>query len=234
MKNEKWIDVIGGIDPNLVESAEKASGNDAVSSRKTRKFTGFKRIAVIAVAVILTVGGLLMLSANVRAAVLGLFVYQDEAGYQRVHFEGSDADVDIHDVMIGYIPEGFAARESTEEDWDDEMNPDGLEYDSRIRQVLLVNEDDVGLSAYNLLNNYSPKIVININRAGEVDWGYGRDVYEMTYESTINGMEAFIIHQVDEIENTGIQFSDDKITVNVWGTGMTLEEVIKVAESISW
>ncbi|MBQ6677924.1 MAG: hypothetical protein IJM71_07745 [Clostridia bacterium] len=226
MKNEKWIDVIGGIDTKLVENAEKASGKDAVSSRKARKFTGFKRVAVIALAVILTVGGLLMLNANVRAAVLGLFVYQDEAGYQRVHYEGSDAEVDIHSVSIGYIPEGFAAREVTEEDWDDN--------DNRIRQILLVNEEDVGLSANELLTNYWPEIVININRAGEIDWGYDRDAYEMTYESTINGMEAFIIHQVDGIENTGIQFSDDKITVNVWGTGMTLEEVIKVAESISW
>ena len=226
MKNEKWIDVIGGIDTKLVENAEKASGKDAVSSRKSRKFTGFKRVAVIALAVILTVGGLLMLNANVRAAVLGLFVYQDEAGYQRVHYEGSDAEVDIHSVSIGYIPEGFAAREVTEEDWDDN--------DNRIRQILLVNEEDVGLSANELLTNYWPEIVININRAGEIDWGYDRDAYEMTYESTINGMEAFIIHQVDGIENTTIQFSDDKITVNVWGIGMTMDEVIKVAENISW
>ncbi|MBR3416713.1 MAG: DUF4367 domain-containing protein [Clostridia bacterium] len=226
MKNEKWIDVIGGIDPNLVGNAEKATLKDAPVSRKTRKFTGFKRVAVIALAVILTVGGLLMLNANVRAAVLGLFVYQDEAGYQRVHFEGSDAEVDIHSVSIGYIPEGFAAREVTEEDWDDN--------DNRIRQILLVNEEDVGLSAYELSNNYWPEIVININRAGEIDWGYDRDAYEMTYESTINGMEAIFIHQVDGIENTTIQFSDDKITVNVWGIGMTMDEVIKVAESISW
>ena len=47
-------------------------------------------------------------------------------------------------------------------------------------------------------------------------------------------MEAIFIHQVDGIENTTIQFSDDKITVNVWGIGMTMDEVIKVAESISW
>ena len=227
MKNEKWIDVIGGIDAKLVENAEKASGNDAVSSHKARKFTGFKRVAVIAVAVILTVGGLLMLNANVRAAVLGLFVYQDEAGYQRVHFEGSDADIDIKDVTIGYIPEGFAAREMTEDDL-------GEGYDSRIRQIRIVKEEDVGLSAYELANNYWPEIVININRAGEIDWGYDRDAFEMTYMSTINGMEAFIIRQVDGIENAGIQFSDDKITVNVWGIGMTMDEVIKVAESISW
>ncbi|MBR3424385.1 MAG: hypothetical protein IKG80_07855 [Clostridia bacterium] len=227
MKNEKWIDVIGGIDPNLVENAEKASANDVVSARKTRKFTGFKRITVIALAVILTVGGLLMLNANVRAAVLGLFVYQDDAGYQRVHYEGSDAEVDIHSVTGGYVPEGFAAREMTEDDL-------GEGYDSRFRQIRIVKEEDVGLSANELSTNYWPEIVININRAGEIDWGYDRDAYEMTYESTINGMEAFIIHQVDGIENTTIQFSDDKITVNVWGIGMTMDEAVSVAESISW
>ena len=228
MKNEKWIDVIGGIDPNLVENAEKASANDVVSARKTRKFTGFKRITVIALAVILTVGGLLMLNANVRAAVLGLFVYQDDAGYQRVHYEGSDAEVDIHSVTVGYLPEGFAAREMTEDDL-------GEGYDSRIRQIRIVKEEDVGLSANELSTNYWPEIVININRAGEIDWGYDRDAYEMTYESTVNGMEAIIIHQDDyEPENTSIQFSDDKITVNVWGIGMTMDEVIKVAENISW
>ncbi len=228
MKNEKWIDVIGGIDTKLVENAEKATLKDAPVSRKTRKFTGFKRVAVIALAVILTVGGLLMLNANVRAAVLGLFVYQDEAGCQRVHYEGSDAEVDIHSVSIGYIPEGFAAREMTEEDFDEG-------YDPRIRQIRIVKEEDVGLSADELSTNYWPEIVININRAGEIDWGYDRDAYEMTYESTVNGMEAIIIHQDDyEPEDTSIQFSDDKITVNVWGIGMTMDEVIKVAESISW
>ncbi|MBR7033812.1 MAG: DUF4367 domain-containing protein [Clostridia bacterium] len=227
MKNEKWIDVIGGIDPNLVENAEKASGNDAVSSRKARKFTGFKRVAVIAVAVILTVGGLLMLNANVRAAVLGMFVYQDEAGYQRVHYEGSEAEVDIHSVSIGYIPEGFAAREMTEDDL-------GEGYDSRIHQIRIVKEEDVGLSAYELANNYWPEIVININRAGEIDWGYDRDAFEMAYESTLNGMDAIILHNDSEIESTNIQFSDDKITVNVWGIGMTMDEAVSVAESISW
>ena len=239
MKSEKWIDVIGGIDPNLVENAEKASGNDSVSSRRARKFMGFKRVAIIAVAVILTVGGLLMLNANVRAAVVGYFLNWEDDENVRVHWnvesaEGdpADADVDIHDVAFGYLPEGYVAHDIPE-------YPDQEGFDPRIRTVRLMPAECEGMTEGEL-SSVPDQLMVHINRAEDIDWGYGNGSYDLVYMSTINGMDAFMIREVYEYEGKhyevgDILFSDGKITVSiggVWEPGF--DEMVKVAEGMTW
>ena len=72
MKNNDIVYAIGDIDPRLVEGAEK--DGKAPAPKKEHRLFGFKRVALVALAVILTVGGLLMLNENVRAAVIGSFI----------------------------------------------------------------------------------------------------------------------------------------------------------------
>lgn len=230
MKNDMMRRAIGGIDSRLVEQAEKDERTTALSSSPAKKArtSGIRKIAFAAMALAVAVSGVLI----VRAAVAKSSVYQDEQGY-RIHFEGSDEEVDINSVTVGYVPEGYVVRELTAEEC--EADPEGSEFNSQIRQIRLVREDYADLSAYELANTPAPQIVINVNRAGEIDWGYSYGTYEMTYRSTINGMEAIMIHETDAPhEIADIQFSDDKITVNIWGHGLSMDEVVKVAENITW
>ena len=231
MKNDMMRRAIGGIDSRLVEQAEKEGITTALkeSPVKKERIFGVKKAVFVALALVVVFCAVLVVSA----VVANMTVYQDEQGY-RIHYEGSEDEVDIHSVTVGYVPEGYVVRELTAEDY--EGNPEEGEFDPRIRQIRLVREDYADLSAYELANTPAAQIVINVNRAGEIDWGYSYGTYEMTYQSTINGMDAIMIHENDASaeEHTNIQFSDDKITVNIWGVGVNIDEVVKVAENIAW
>ncbi len=231
MKNDMMRRAIGGIDSRLIEQAEKEGITTSLKEspvKKERIFRG-KKAVFAALALVVVFCAVLVVSA----VVANMTVYQDEQGY-RIHYEGSEDEVDIHSVTVGYVPEGYVVRELTEAEC--ENDPEGSGFDPRIRQIRLIREDYADLSAYELANTPAPQIVINVNRAGEIDWGYSYGTYEMTYQSTINGMDAIMIHKNDASaeEHTNIQFSDDKITVNVRGHGLSMDEVVKVAENIAW
>ena len=230
MKNDMMRRAIGGIDSRLIEQAEKDGITTVLkeSPVKKERIFGVKKAVFVALALAVVFCAVLVVSA----VVANMTVYQDEQGY-RIHYEGSEDEVDINSVTVGYVPEGFVVRELTAEEC--EADPEGSEFNFQIRQIRLVREDYADLSAYELANSPAPQVIININRAGEIDWGYSYGTYEMTYQSTINGMDAIMIHETDAPhEIVDIQFSDDKITVNIWGHGLTFDEVVKVAENIAW
>ena len=232
MKKDVMRRAIGGIDPRLVESA------DAEPVKAPRKSLGFKRVAVIALAIVLTVCGLLMLNANVRAAVLGFVLNWEDEENVRIHWnveseEGEPADaVDIRDVAFGYLPEGYVAH-------DIPGDPDLEGYDPRIRTVRIMPAEYEGMTEGEL-SSVPDQIIVYISRAGDIDWGYGNGSYDLTYMSKINGMDAFMVHQIYEYEGESyevgdIMFSDDKITVNIggiWEPGF--DETIKIAEGMTW
>lgn len=221
MKEDMMRSAIGGIDPRLVEAADAAP-------RKKRGAT-VKKIVAIALAVMVTTFGLLMLNAQVRAAIFGAFTYNDDQGYVRVHFNDAEPDgsASIDDVSIGYIPEGFILHEISDDDFG--------EYQGQVRMFQLIPPEYSDMTDEELLNTMFPNIVIWCTTA-DVDWGYDSDNFEATYESTINGMPAFVNDNNDalDVELAGVTFGNADMSVRVAGTDFTLDEVIAVAESISW
>ena len=254
MKNEKWVDVIGAIDPNLVENAEKASANDVVSSSKTRRFTGFKRIAVIAVAVILTVGGLLMLNANVRAAVLGVFVSHRDGGWTVLSYADPETDYEssehktVYDVTVGYVPDGFIVK-----DIDVSLDPEYPLEEYRVIDLL----DETAEDPY----NNSPlfvRVKIMSSRLYEQKIRSAEPFEELYSPMTIRGMDAFVWNSYDyymkaleeneeiarqyvqagiepsDFDGGNIIFGDSDVTVSVSGHGIRIDELIKIAENVVW
>ena len=232
MNNElNWVKIIDEIDPELIENAdEDAPGLPASSARRSpRRVKNLGRAVVIAAAVVLVLFSVLMFNAEVRAAVLGFFIKWDDEGYARVHYDRTDSgnvSVDIGSVTIGYIPEGLIMRESSDQ-----------VLDGKMRVIHLLKEGDAGVSEEEMQNGLSPQVLIWINRTSEFDWGYKEKAYNMTYRSTINGLDALIID--NETENVftkggSILFGDENITVRIVGNGIYLDEIIKVAEGVSW
>ncbi len=226
MKNEKLRRAIGGIDDDLIAGAEKES-----SAKAVRRPVAVRRFVLIAAAVVLTVCGLLMFNASVRAAVVGFFLRWEDEANVRVHFDAPETDedpVDIHDVAFGYLPEGFVAHEIPED-------PESEGWDPRIRSVRIIPEEINDLPEIEIANSAVPSLMVWINRAGEIDWGYGNGTYDLVEISEINGMTAFMIDvNKDEEEGGHIMFSDDKITVNISGIGISFDEIIKIAENMTW
>ena len=220
MKEDMMRSAIGGIDPRLVEAADAAPG-------KKRGAT-VKKIVAIALAVMVTTFGLLMLNAQVRAAVLGVFTYNDDQGYVRVHFNDADpaGSASLDSVSVGYIPEGFILHEISDDDFG--------EYQGQIRMFQLIPPEYSDKTDEELLNTLFPNIVIWCCTSDDVDWGFDSDVFETTYESTINGMPAFVFDDNIGWECSEVTFGNADMSVRVSGTDVDLNEVIAVAESVSW
>ena len=220
MKEDMMRSAIGGIDPRLVEAADAAPG-------KKRGAT-VKKIVAIALAVMVTTFGLLMLNAQVRAAIFGAFTYNDDQGYVRVHFNDAEPDgsASIDDVSIGYIPEGFILHEVSDDDFG--------EYKGQVRMFRLIPPEYSDLTDYEMSNTLFPHIVIWCSTSDEIDWGYDSDVYDKVYESTINGMPAFVFDDNIGWECSEVTFGNADMSVRVAGTEFTLDEVIAVAENVTW
>ena len=220
MKEDMMRSAIGGIDPRLVEAADAAPG-------KKRGAT-VKKIVAIALAVMVTTFGLLMLNAQVRAAIFGAFTYNDDQGYVRVHFDESDpaGEVSLDSVSVGYIPEGYILHEVSDDDFG--------EYKGQVRMFRLIPPEYSDLTDYEMSNTLFPHIVIWCSTSDEIDWGYDGDVYDKVYESTINGMPAFVFDDNIGWECSEVTFGNADMSVRVAGTDFTLDEVIAVAENVTW
>ena len=214
MKEDMMRRAIGGIDPRL--AADAAPG-------KKRGAT-VKKIVAAALAVMVTTFGLLMLNAQVRAAVLGSFMKRDGGGVS-VYFADpdgeSESDVSVYDVTVEYIPDGLIME-------DIKANDD-------LRFVYL--EVELGNKGGNI-----PYIQMSISHSGAFPWGWGRETFDdRVYQSTINGMDAHMIDFSDfadsglgSLEGGEILFGDENITVKIDGYGLRFDEVIKIAENVTW
>ncbi len=247
MKKDVMRRAIGGIDPRLVESA------DAEPVKAPRKALGFKRVAVIALAVVLTVSGLLMLNANVRAAVLGVFIRQED-DFTVVSFADTDSESDpvepktVRDVSVGYVPDGFTVKE-----YNPANDPDYQYEESRVIDLL----DETAEDPYNNAPR-GVKIYIYSSRLYETKI-HPADAFEDRFTpTTIRGMDAFIYDEHDyyvkafeedenlkrQYEQMGIEpsdidggdifFGDSDVMISVSGYGISIDELIRVAENIIW
>lgn len=232
MKNEKLSRAIGGIDPELINGAEKAAPVRTVGTRKI-----LRTVAITAVATIMILG-LLMFNANVRAAVADFIIShdeeirahyeisQDDDGYMRVHYESAEEaePVDIADVTVGYVPEGYVLREIPYEEGE-------YGYDPNLRGIRVVPESCKDYSEFDLSNNCYDQLVISISRSDYRDPGYSADAYARVQQVKVNDMDAFAI-RLDPFND--LVFSDGRITVAICGVGLGYDEMLKIAENIVW
>ena len=232
MKEDMMRRAIGGIDLRLIEGAEK----EAAAPRKRRGAVTFKRVAIAALAVVFTTFGLLMLNANVRAAVLGVFIGTDSEGNTVVRFgeneeSGTTEPVDVNDVKIGYVPEGLTAVEVQDEDMPEEY-----------RHIDLLNGSEDPHSTL-------PYAGVRIMSSRIYDAKFSPGSFDYFSQTTVNGMDAFYTNDMDYIDDeyiasSGIDpdffrggliiFGDGDIIVDVYGNGISMDEIIRIAESITW
>ena len=232
MKEDIIRRAIGDIDDDLIEGAKEASA----APRKKRKTVVLKRVAVAALAVVLATFGLLMLNANVRAAVLGVFIGTDSEGNTVVRFgeneeSGTTDPVDVNDVIIGYVPEGLTAVEAPDEDMPEEY-----------RHIDMLNGGESPRST-------PPYAGVRIMSSRIYDAKFSPGSFDYFSPTTINGMDAFYTNDMDYIDDeyiasSGIDpdffqggliiFGDGDIIVDVYGNGISMDEIIRIAESITW
>lgn len=229
MKEDMMRSAIGGIDPRLVEAADAAPG-------KKRGAT-VKKIVAIALAVMVTTFGLLMLNAQVRAAVLGVFISTDSEGFTIVRFGGTEESetaepVSVQDVRVGYVPEGLTLT-----DVDDRGMPG---------KYRLVELSDRG-------KNQGENVRfawITIVSQDDIDAIFTPGSFDCYTPTKINDMDAFMtimdLKENEWAESLGLSsddpslksgtvfFGDGDIAVDVVGIGISMDEVIKIAENITW
>lgn len=232
MKEDIIRRAIGDIDDDLIEGAKEASA----APRKKRKTVVLKRVAVAALAVVLATFGLLMLNANVRAAVAGFFIRTDEEGYVSVHFgdteEQSATDpVNVHNVSIGYVPDGLTAVEATDEDMPEEY-----------RHIDMLNGGESPRSTL-------PYAGVRIMSSRIYDAKFSPGSFDYFSQTTVNGMDAFYMNTLDHLDKEWIEshglnpddlqggvviFGDGNIKVDVIGIGISMDEIMRIAESVTW
>ena len=224
MKEDLRECAIEGIDDDLIRDADP---DNVTAGGSKRRYIGLKRAILVAAAMILTVCGLLMLNENVRAAILGSFLRRN-GDVMEVYFADPAAEtepaetVSVNDAVIGYIPDGLIMEEIYEEE-------DG------IRCVFL--EIELGDEA-----EHEPYVSIFISPSGVNNWGFGGGNYdEYVYQSSINGMDAYMLdssvlptHFGLRAKGGQILFGDEYLNVSINGTGLSFDEVIKIAENIKW
>ncbi len=248
MKKDVMRRAIGGIDPRLVESA------DAEPVKAPRKSLGFKRVAVIALAVVLTACGLLMLNANVRAAVLGAFIWRTDDDLTVVKFSDPDSADEfaepktVFDATVGYVPDGFTVKE-----YNPACDPDYQYEESRVIDLL----DETAEDPYNNAPRFV-RVEIASSKLYEQKI-HPADAFEDRFTpTTIRGMDAFIDDEhdyyvkaldedeelkkqyeqwgidLDDFDGGSIFFGDSDVMVEVSGYGLSIDELVAIAESVVW
>ena len=220
MNELNWVYAVGEIDHEIVDEAkeEEHFSTETVSFPKKKK-TGIKRVAIIFLAAIISVFGLLMLNENVRAAVTRSVISLIDNGII-VKFTGSNEtgkSKNTSDVTFGYIPEGLTLNEMH-----DDEHPNH-------RYVNLEKTNDF----------FDPLVSIRVLPTNDVERGFSEPSWKNVYQSTVNGMDAFMIDVETVIDGKpfsshGIIFGDEDITIDIVGINISHEELVKIAENINW
>ena len=257
MKEDIKRRALTGIDDKLIRDAYKPE--EAAKPAREQRHIGLKRAVLIAAAAILTVFGLLMFNANIRAAVLGVFVWDTNDSFITMSFTGSETDdesvgpISVNDVTVGYVPDGMRI---VTDDPGENPSGDGTEW----RDITISRPRDSGLSpilvdiSITIRPSSSDPITTLIDDFKEdgVEWE------EYWSHTTIRGMDAMVrdsyayktkLMEADEefrrtCEREGIVpseldggivcFGNSNFMVKIYGRGLTVDELIKIAENIVW
>ena len=171
-----------------------------------------QRVAVCILAVVALSFAVLMTSSKVQAAVSETVVeWYDKYIIVNLRYldkedDNNDksmfADVDVGELEIGYIPEGF---------------------------FLLNSQESESLRFYTYENTDGKIIVINISNSDENSSNLDNENTQYE-EAEINGMKAFVVYSEDEHFGS-IIWGDTSITVNLSGD-LSKDELVLIAENI--
>ena len=143
-------------------------------------------------------------------------------------------DVDLSDLIVGYVPEGLAILDDGE---------DAVDYTTR--RFIVLYDPETHPDPQHRIGPTS--ILIDIQK-GDKEIGYSDESFEITEELTINGMAAMLFDFTYEVEDESelngqtlevgdLAFGDKNFTIRLhWialcDDGSFKNEAIKVAESI--
>ena len=225
MRDYKWVYAIGELDYEFVENASSEKARALRQSEKRNTRFGIKRVAIIVIAALVTAFGLLMMNEKVRAAIFGSFLRRFDNGVE-VSFANSDTEsessdsVNVLDVNVGYIPDGLAFKEH-------DVIPNVARF-IYMETVPGNNEKDL------------PFVQMTISRSGHFPRGFGGDSFDKyVYQSTINGMDAYVFavpydYEGEIIDDVIILFGDKDITIYIQSIGLSVKEVFDIAENVTW
>lgn len=210
-----------------------SEGDGAPVARSGRKW--LVRIAAVAVGAILLAAFVLMLNANVRSAVFGVF----SGGNNGAVKNGS-----LFGVKIGYLPEGFAAdRERAVVGYGKYDEPTRRRIDFFRESDLPYLDEPWAWEVEEFSGSTSPWIEVLIGRTGDPDVPTDLSEIDELYpeDITIRGMpaQAAYLGKIHEGQNAGapcycIMLCDENVTVIAYIFGFEDDEVIKIAEGITW
>ena len=192
-----------------------------------------RRGAAVVIAVILLASGILMLNANVRAAVLGAFAGQ-----------GHENAPTLYDVTIGYVPDGYVAEPEND-------RVAFLKYgDPTIRTIKFRPaeaagywDEPWGLEVAGSSFHYVPQIWIEIDRRGPGMMNPDPSrLVGVLEEITVNGRQAYrsfsdqwaAFDAYGSLNNNVIVLFDNEIVIRIQALGFDGNEAMKIAEGITW
>ena len=130
--------------------------------------------------------------------------------------------VSVYDVTIGYIPDGLIMEEEDDEE-------DGIRC---VNMGAELGDEGKHIPSVSIIIGRTDFFSMEKNETGSEDRGY---------QSSINGKDAYMIDYSDLQTHFGqradggkIMFVDENITVSIDGGGLSFDEVIKIAENITW
>lgn len=258
MKEDIKRRALTGIDDKLIRDAYKPE--EAAKPAREQRHIGLKRAVLIAAAAILTVFGLLMFNANIRAAVLGVFVWDRNESFITMSFTGSETDdesvgpISVNDITIGYVPDGMRIVM-------DDIGEKNSDEDPKGRLITLSSGPrgeglspiivDISIIIRPSSSDPITTLIDDVKEDG-VEWE------EYWSHTTIRGMDAMVrdsyaymtkLMEADEgcrrtCEREGIVpseldggivcFGNSNFMVKIYGRGLTVDELIKIAENIVW
>lgn len=215
--------------PPREEECRKYGEKARRKGRASSAMVILKRVAVITLAVISVTFALLMMDKNVRAAVTGTIIriFDDHTD---VSFNDPDSEInffegkEVSDLSVGYVPEGLVMCEEAAIDDD--------EYADKVRLLIMSDPNDPDPT-----HRASPPFITILIRSDDAVWKFSNEAMEITKETSINGMNAFlecffINHDGESVERGVLIFGDKTISVEINWAGLSKDEAIKVAESI--
>ena len=221
------------------------------AKRKERGSAALKvlrRVAVIVLALISVTSAALMLNKNVRAAVSGTLIrwtsffrkfngttdYDAWVSFDQGEDGGFYKDVELSDLGVGYVPEGYVLYENTS----------SYEEFPGNRYIILYDTEMYS----DVHGPFGPSSITVHIREGDQEVEYSDEMLACAEETTVNGMSALLFDQVHEIKDGSelngrklevgdLAFGDKNFTIRLhWlafeDEGSLRDEAIKVAESL--
>ncbi len=208
IKNKYDSDSVNNDDLDLkAEEIIKIAESRRKERRKNTIALVIRRVAIIILAIGISIGALCMFSEEVRAIVVNW--YRELIGDHIIyHFEGEDNGQTIKTPTFGWLPEGFVQKDTYQ--------------DERFYDTWFENESGLSVS-------------FSCDRIGTLDISEIITPEDNLEDIVINGIHCEFYQTIDETEASILIWQDDSNNV-VCELGATLDKdtIIKIAKNISF